>query len=271
MPELPEIETIKRQFNRKIKGKTIKKVEVFLPKLVKYPLKEFKKLVQGKKITNAFRRGKLLILELSNNYCLIIHLKLSGQIVFNREENKHTHLIYFFKDGSRLLHNDLRQFGFVKVIPKKELNNFFEKEKLGIEPLSDDFKFNIFKELLLKRKKSTIKTLLMNQSFISGIGNIYANEILFFAGVMPDRKVKTLKDSEIKKIFQGIKKILALAIKRKGSSNRDYVDIYGKKGNFIPLIKVYQREKKPCFRCKTKIKKMKLGNRSSFFCLRCQK
>jgi len=271
MPELPEVETIKSQLDNKIRGKKIKKVEVNLSKLVRYPLKKFKKIVEGEKIISISRRAKLLIIELSNGYYLVIHLKLSGQLIFNGEKNKHTHLVYYFTDGTKLLHNDLRQFGFVKVVSKKEFNHFFEKENFGFEPLSVKFTLKSFKEALFKRKKSRIKLLLMDQSFIGGIGNIYANEILFFAGVLPDRRVETLKDVEIKNIFQGIKKILSLAVKKHGSSNRDYVDAFGKKGNFVPLIKVYQKEGKPCLKCKSKIKKIKLGNRSSFFCPKCQK
>jgi len=271
MPELPEVETIKRQLNRKIKGKKIKNVKVNLPKLVKYPLEKFKKIIKGARINSISRRAKLLIVELSNDYYLIIHLKLSGQIIFNGEINKHTHLIYYFTDGGILLHNDVRQFGFVKVVFKDELPDFLVNQKLGPEPLSSKFNLELFKELLLKRKNSKIKLLLMDQKFISGIGNIYSDEILFFAKVSPLRIVKTLKDKEIKKIFQGIKEILKLAVKKKGTSNRDYFDAYGKKGNYLPFIKVYQRKGKPCFLCKSTIIRVKMGSRSVHFCPHCQK
>ncbi|MBU1176867.1 bifunctional DNA-formamidopyrimidine glycosylase/DNA-(apurinic or apyrimidinic site) lyase [Patescibacteria group bacterium] len=271
MPELPEVETIKRQLNRKIKGKKIKSVKINLPKLVKYPLKKFKNLVKEVKINNITRRAKLLIVELSNNYYLIIHLKLSGQLIFNGIISKHTHLVYYFTKKNILIHNDVRQFGFVKVISKDELDDFFEKERFGPEPLSNKFNLKLFKELLLKRKKSKIKIILMDQKFIAGIGNIYSDEILFFAGVLPSRKVETLKNNEIKRIFQGIKEILKLAIKKRGTSSRDYFDIYGKKGNYVPLLKVYQRGGKSCFSCKSKIKRIKMGSRSAHFCPKCQK
>ncbi len=271
MPELPEVETIKRQLNRKVKGKKIKKVEVCFPKLVKYPLKKFKDLVKGTRINNISRRAKLLIIELSNNYCLVIHLKLSGQIILNGQANKHTHLVYYFTDGSVLFHNDLRKFGFVKIVFKDKLANFFIKEKFGPEPLSRKFTLELFREILLKRKKSKIKLLLMDQKFIAGIGNIYSDEILFFAGVLPLRRVRTLKSMEIKRIFKGIKKVLTEAVKKRGTSSRDYFDAYGEKGNYISLIKVYQREGKPCLLCKTKIRRIKMGGRSAHFCPKCQK
>lgn len=271
MPELPEVETIKRQLNRRIKGKKIKAVEVRLRKFVKYPLKEFKQIVEGAVITNVSRRAKLLIIELSNGYCLITHLKLTGQLILDGQPSKHTHLIYYFTDNSQLIHNDLRQFGFVKIVPKKELTDFLKKEKFGPEPLSKKFTFNLFKQILEKRKGAKIKPLLMDQSFVAGIGNLYADEILFLAKVLPTRKAKTLKPVEIKGIYQGIKKILPLAIKKHGSSNRDYVDAAGKKGNYASFQKVYQRENQACFKCKTKIERIKMGSRSAHFCPQCQK
>ncbi len=255
MPELPEVETIKRQLNRRIKGKKIKTVEVFLPRIVKYPLEKFKKLVGGAKIKKIRRRAKLLIIELSNDYCLVIHFKLTGQLIFNGVPDKHTHLIYHFTDGSRLLYNDLRKFGFVKVIAKKDLADFLKKEKFGPEPLSKDFTLSLFKELLSKRKGAKIKPLLMNQNFLAGIGNLYSDEILFLAQVLPFRKAGTLKPMEIKRIYQGIKKILLLAV------SRDY----------LPLVKVYQREGQPCYICGTKIKRLKINGRSAHFCPVCQK
>ncbi len=271
MPELPEVETIKRQLSRKIKGKKIKTVEVFLPRFVKYPQQKFKKLVAGAKIKKINRRAKLLIIELSNDYCLVIHLKLTGQIIFNGIPDKHTHLIYHFTDGSHLLHNDLRRFGFVKVIAKKDLADFLKKEKFGPEPLFKDFTLNLFKELLNKRKRAKIKPLLMDQSFLAGIGNLYSDEILFLARVLPFRKASTLKPIEIKRIYQGIKKILSLAISRGGTSTDTYVDIQGKQGDYLPLVKVYQREGQPCFICQTKIKRLKINGRSAHFCPKCQK
>jgi formamidopyrimidine-DNA glycosylase len=271
MPELPEVETIKRQLNRRIKGKKIKTVEVRLPRFVKYPLEKFKKIVSGAKITNVSRRAKLLLIELSNGHSLIIHLKLTGQLIFNDQPTKHTHLIYYFTDGSQLIHNDLRQFGFVKVILTKELADFLAEEKFGPEPLNREFTLDLFKQLLNKRRGSKIKPLLMDQSFLAGIGNLYSDEILFLARVLPTRKVSTLKTAKIEKIYQAIKKILSLAVSRRGASADTYVDTEGKEGNYLPLIKVYRREGQPCYICGTKIKRLKIGGRSAHFCPKCQK
>ncbi len=271
MPELPEVETIKTQLNKLIKGKKIKEVEVRMPKLVRHPVKEFKKLVEGRKIVSFSRRGKLLIIELSNQYFLVVHLKLSGQLIYNGKIGKHTHLIYYFTDKTHLAHNDLRKFGYVKIVNKDSLGRLIEKEKYGPEPLSREFSLGLFKEILNKRKKSKIKTLLMDQTFIAGIGNIYASEILFRAEVMPTRVVETLKPEEIKKIYQAIKTILKLAIKKKGTSANDYLDAKGEKGDYLKVAKVYQREGQPCLVCGTKIKRIKMNSRSSFYCPKCQK
>ncbi|MBU1137100.1 DNA-formamidopyrimidine glycosylase [Patescibacteria group bacterium] len=272
MPELPEVETIKSQLNQLIRGKKIEKVEVRLPKLVKYPIKEFKRLVEGKKIVGVSRRGKLLIFELSDNCFLVVHLKMSGQLIYNGEIGKHTHLIYYFTDGSYLVHNDLRQFGYVKAVDKKGLAGLISQEKLGPEPLTKEFSLELFKKLLNQRKKSKIKTLLMDQTFIVGIGNIYASEILFQARVSPLRKVEMLKAEEIKKIYRAIKNILKLAIKMKGSSANDYLDARGKRGSFLSMAKVYQKEGKKCLNnCGGRVKRLKMNTRSTFYCSKCQK
>jgi formamidopyrimidine-DNA glycosylase len=285
MPELPEVETIRRQLIRKIKGKKIKVVEVRLPRLVRADLKKFKQSITGAEIKDVRRRAKLLIIELSSGYCLVIHLKLTGQLIYKAQgqssedcplgtvlESKHTHIIYIFTDGSQLLHNDLRQFGYVKLVPTNQLTELLEKEeKFGPEPLDKKFTLDLFKQLLTKNPRAKIKPLLMNQTFIAGIGNIYSDEILFYAGVQPTRKVQTLKPEEIKKIYQGIKKILPAAISRRGTSADKYIDTAGQEGEYLPLLKVYQREGQPCVRCGTKIKRLKLGGRSAHFCPRCQK
>lgn len=271
MPEMPEVETIRRQLNRTLKGKKIERVLIHLPKMVKSPLRKFKKVVEGAKIEGVERRAKLLLIKLSGGNFLVVHLKLSGQLIFNGEIGKHTHLIYYFTDGSYFIHNDLRRFGYVKLFSEKELEKFFDKMNFGPEPLSKSFSFDSFKKRIEKRKKSVIKTLLMDQSFISGIGNIYACEILFSAKVLPDRKTGTLKNKEVKAIYEAIKNILTLALKKKGASDRDYVDAYGKKGGYMSLAKVYQREGENCLVCGTKIKRVKTGSRSSYFCPKCQR
>ncbi len=271
MPELPEVETIKQQLDKQIKGKQIQRIKINLPSLVKFPLDKFKKIVVGSKIQKVSRRAKLLIIQLSNKYYLLIHLKMTGQIIFNGQLNKHTHLIYYFKDGSYLLHNDLRQFGFVKLVDEPKLKEYLANQNYGPEPLSKEFILKWFQQALKNRKRSKIKPLLMDQQFIAGIGNLYADEILFYAGVRPTRRVNSLTNLEIKKIYQQIKKVLKLGIEKNGSSAENYLDANGQEGNFVPLIKVYLRQGKPCYKCGAKIKKIKIGQRSAHYCPKCQK
>jgi len=278
MPELPEVETIKNQLNVKVKSKTIKKIEVRLSKMVKdTSVVFFKKKVIGTKIKSIKRRAKLLIIHLSNGYSLVIHLKLSGQLIYypNLEEKKekYTHLIYYFSDNSCLCHNDLRQFGYVKLIKTTDLEGLFQKQNLGPEPLDKKFTLRKFKELLIKRPNSKIKPLLINQSFIAGIGNIYAQEACWCSQILPIRLVKSLTEKEIKKLYHCLVKILKLAIKSKGTTAADahYVDAQGKGGSYKSKLKVYQRQNKKCFRCQQKIKRMTLGGRGTSYCPGCQK
>jgi formamidopyrimidine-DNA glycosylase len=270
MPELPEVETIKRQLSTRIKNRTIEGVKVNLSKIIKYPIRGFKRTVINSRIEQVKRRAKLLIIKLSNNYNLLIHLKMTGQLIFNGQPNKYTHLIFYFKDKTWLSYNDLRQFGFVKLIKGKDLSAYLSKESYGPEPLSKEFTLEVFKSLLKKRKKLRIKPFLMNQQIIAGIGNLYADEILFYAGVRPARRAQSLKLEEIKKVFKQIKRVLKLGIKKKGSSAEDYLDADGREGNFVPLIQVYQRTGQPCKKCGAKIEKIKIGQRSAHFCPKCQ-
>ncbi|MBM3257938.1 MAG: DNA-formamidopyrimidine glycosylase [Candidatus Nealsonbacteria bacterium] len=241
MPELPEVETIRRQLSQKIVGKRL----------------------SGKEIIGVRRRAKLLIIDFKDGSSLIFHLKLTGQLIFNGEPSRHTRKVFNFKDGSCLVFNDLRKFGWYKIVKKSKI---IENE-FGPEPLKMDFE--TFKSILEKRPKAKIKPLLMEQKMIAGIGNIYSDEILFASGVRPFRQAKTLNKAEIKKIFQNIKKILEKAIKLKGSSVEHYLDACGKKGNYVKCHKVYRQKK--CSICDSKITRMKINGRSAHFCPKCQK
>jgi len=277
MPELPEVETIRRQLSKKILYKKIKEVEVFDPRIIQgSSVDDFKKIVSGKKVKNISRKGKLLIFELSENYYLVVHLKLTGQLILQEKEGiekrkKYTSVIYVFSDGKKLFHNDLRKFGYVCLLNKKQLKKFLEEKKYGIEPLSKEFTLDKFKTLLLKKPKSKIKPLLMDQSFIAGIGNIYSQESCWCAKILPTREVKTLKDKEIKDLYNCLIKILKEAIIYRGASADAYVDIYGEKGDYLSKLKVYGREGKKCYRCGAKIKKITLAGRGTYFCPKCQK
>ena len=294
MPELPEIETIKNDLKKKILKKKIKKVDLRLKKIVKSPAKNFAPDLEGNAFKDIKRRGKLLIFTLSRkNKYLTIHLRMTGQLIYqkgkkiiagghsengknetvlrlyNNLPNKHTRIIFHFGDRSKLFFNDLRQFGVAKIIDRKELEKILAG--FGAEPLERNFFPKIFRDLI-KSKKGNIKAFLLNQKNIAGIGNIYANEILFEARILPSRKIDSLKDKEIKKLYQAIKKILKKAIKYRGTSFNNYVDANGNKGDFLKLLKVYGREKEKCLRCKKGIiKKTKIAGRGTVYCDKCQK
>lgn len=279
VPELPEVETIKQELNDIIIGKKIKDVDIILARIINLAPSEFKEKSISAVVKNIERKAKNLIITLissqnKKNY-LLIHLKMTGQLIYippgsKDTKNKYTHVIFNFTDTSKLLFNDLRQFGYIKLLTEKELDEYFKKQNFGYEPLEKNFTLEKLKELL-KDRKGKIKTILMDQTFIAGIGNLYAAEICFYAKVNPARQISTLTDNEIKNIYSGIKKILAEALKHKGSSVENYVDIYGKQGEFVPLLKVYGRKEKKCYRCGGIIQTVKLGGRGTYFCPNCQK
>jgi len=243
MPELPEVETIRRQLAKKIIGKKLK----------------------GKKIASVRRRGKILIIDLVNGSALVFHPKMTGQLLVNGKPSKHTRRIFRFDDGGLLLFNDTRKFGWWKEVRD---SSKIEKE-LGPEPFEINLK--TFKSILSKRPNAKIKTLLMDQRFVAGIGNIYSDEILYAAKIHPQRQVSTLQSREVELIFKNIKKILRSAISHKGSSFRNYRDAFGKEGDYVRYHKVYQKEGQKCGRCGTTIKRVKMGGRSAHFCPNCQK
>ncbi len=216
MPELPEVETIRYQLAQKIIGKKLK----------------------GKRIVSVRRRAKILIVDFKDSSSLVFHLKLTGQLIFNGQPSRHTRKVFYFDDGSCLIFNNMRKFGWWKRV--KNIREM--EEKFGPEPLTGDFTLKKFKEMFTKRTKSKIKPLLMDQQFIAGIGNIYSDEILFASGVRPTRRVKTLTGEEIKRIFQKIKKILKEAVKYQGSSIQYYIDAKGQKGKYVKYHQVYRRQ-----------------------------
>jgi len=278
MPELPEVQTIRNQLGKLIVGKKIARIDVNLPKMVKLPLDKFRKIAVGSKIKSVGRRAKILIFGLSNGWSVLTHLKLSGRLIFRKksealkdEDKKWNHLVYYLNDGSRLFHNDLRQFGYVKLIETGKLNDFFAKEKLGPEPLEKNFTLGDFSAILKRKPRAKIKQFLMDQQNIGGIGNIYSDEILFAARVYPLCKIKDLKPTEVKNIYQNIKKILSEAVKLKGTSADLYLDAFGREGDFLSRLKVYGREGQKCVKCKSIIKRLKIGGRSAHFCPHCQR
>lgn len=273
MPELPEVETIRRDLLKKIIGKKITVVEIHDKKIAKPDSRTLRETLSGNQFTAVERIGKLLIFHLKREKFLLAHLKLTGQLVygFSAMPQKFNRAIIYFSGKSRLYFNDLRKFGWLKIADKTEKEKIV-KEDFGPDAISKDFNFSYFKNQLLRRKKSRIKTILLNQKIAAGVGNIYADESLFEAGLKPVRKIESLKTAEIKKLFAAIKKILKKAVKLRGTSISDYVDGKGRPGYFAEYLKVYRREGKKCLRCKKgMIKKIREAGRGTRFCDYCQK
>ena len=286
MPELPEVEVVRQSLNKKIKRKKVKKVIVRNRNLrVKIP-SNFKSYLENQEITKVERFSKYIILSLSNHSYCLIHLGMSGTIhiinndSINRVTNssfysspnlpkKHNHVELIF-DGCKVVYNDPRRFGFFQIIDNYiSLKKRFEH--LGPEPFQSEFNLKYVLSFF-KKKQKNIKNYLIDQIFVSGIGNIYANEILFLSKINPNKKVYLLSKKDCKKIIINSKKVLSLAIKKGGSSIRDF-EISGKKGNFQKNFKVYERKGLNCkrYNCLGKIEKKTISNRSTFFCNRCQK
>jgi len=272
MPELPEVETIKRELEKKIVGERIKEVIINLPKPIKRPAPaELKKRLTNKKIKGVKRRGKYIILEIEGENFLFIHLKLTGQLIVEKENGpieKHAHIIFRFASGKDLRFIDLRRFGTMNLVDRME--KFSTYNELGFDPLDSSFNLEKFKEILDKRP-TKIKQLLMNQSLIAGIGNIYAAEALFRAGISPLRPAKRLKDSEIKKLLEALKGILKEAIRYKGSSVDNYVTTDGEEGDYEDKLLIYGRDKKNCPKCGSRLESIKLGGRGTNYCPKCQR
>ena len=269
MPELPEVETIKRQFHKEIAGKKITGVVVLTDKTLKTPKARFLKYTIGAKVKSVERRAKLLIFNLNNGFSILTHLKMTGQYVYDGETHKHTRVIFSF-GKLKIMFNDMRRFGYLKLIKIDDLPKFLAKE-YGPEPLDKNFTLKKFVDVLKRRPNMKIKQLLLEQKLISGIGNIYAQEACFTASVLPTRRAKNLKPNEIKKLYESIRKVLSEAIKYGGSSAENYLNLYGEKGGFVPRLKVYGRGGMKCKRCGSILKSIKLGGRGTVYCGKCQK
>ncbi len=270
MPELPEVETIRLGL-KNIVGRKIVKIFRSEKKLRLEPSLDFQAL-KGAKISEIFRRARYLIFNLSNDLSLIIHLGMSGRITLEREfkQLKHDHFACEFNDKTWLVFNDPRRFGFVDLVKTKDLSRHKMLTKLGPEPLEKEFNFSDFFKKL-RSKKTNIKTAIMDNHVVVGVGNIYANESLFDSGISPLRKTDSLTKNEIEKLISSIKKIIKAAIKSGGSSISDYVDSHGNFGRFQDDFKVYGRPGEKCLQCKNLIQRIVQSGRASFFCNQCQK
>lgn len=295
MPELPEVQTIVDDLNGKIKGDTIvgfwsdwKKAinpHTKTGEGVKMPVEKFEKEIKGRKILGASRIGKNLFLNLSGGKTIYIHLKMTGHLLvkneklktksneknyFDEKVNQYVHHIFYLKSGRTLEFSDVRKFGKIILADTGKIGEVKEIKSLGADAMSREFTFQKLDEILDKRK-TKIKLLLMDQSKIAGIGNIYASEILYEAGIFPTRPADKVSTGERKKLFQAIKKVLGKAVKLRGTSDSDYRDTDGAPGKFQEVLKVYRRAGKKCGRCGTIVKRIVLGQRGTFFCPVCQK
>ena len=286
MPELPEIEIVKRSLFKKINKAKIINVKINNKNLrYKVPYTLSKKLI-NEKILKISRRSKYLIFHFKNKI-LLVHFGMSGKILIVRsKDNKifrtsfyynlnilaeHNHIHFILNNGLILIYNDVRRFGFLKLYYNIKLNEITFLRKLGLEPFSKKFNTKYFEKFIFNKKKN-VKNLLMDQTFISGLGNIYVNEVLFMSKIHPLRTCGNLNKIEMENLTLNIKKILKFAISRGGSSIKDFQNITGKSGNFQQFFHVYGQENKNCSRisCKGKIKKIQISNRSSFYCGKCQ-
>lgn len=288
MPELPEVETVRRGLARSIVGRTLAGFETDTKKMLNHPLPFYQKTLKGQKILAVRRRAKMIIIELSGGWSLLIHLKMTGQLVFQGKgkcvigghpikegfsctQNKFTHAVFTFKDGTHLFFNDVRKFGWIRLYKGEELLKLLASSGLGTEPLEKEFTLDVMEREMARRGAARIKQFLLDQRNVAGIGNIYGDEISYYARVRPDRRVKTLSAKEKRLIYKGIKRILAEAIKYEGTSISDYVKADGEAGAYTKKLKVYQRCGKKCYHCRGVVARLKLGGRTSSYCPRCQK
>lgn len=308
MPELPEVETVVNELNKKLSGRTIRSVIVRSPKIVSVgpqtvsniraksvsTAKKFSTALVGQKFVSVKRRAKMLIFDLSGPLTMLVHLKMTGQFIFEdltqrkksggkyrilnkmtaplvQLPSKYTHVIFEFTDGATLYFNDFRQFGYLKLVKDEDLSKVTDLQNYGPEPLDTKFTEKVFVERVARRARTSIKQALLDPVVVAGIGNIYSDEILYHARVLPTRLVGSLKPPELKAVFEQIKPVLKTAIKYKGSSVGDFIRTDGKWGSMGKYHFVYGRKGQPCKVCGTMIKSIKLGGRTSSYCPKEQK
>jgi formamidopyrimidine-DNA glycosylase len=282
MPELPEVETVRIGLDRLIPGKVVDQVWHDWAKSFPNADDDVANFLMGAKVTKVERRAKALMIHLSTKYTLVIHLKMTGQLVFRGEQNfgaghpsssligklpdKSTRVVLTFKDKSKLFFNDQRKFGWMRLIPTLEVPSIDFMKKLGPEPLSEEFNEKQFKQRLMKRPKSVIKAVLLDQAIIAGVGNIYADESLWGAKIHPSTPVSKLSPEKIKILFKSLIDVLKLSIEMGGSSDRNYVNAEGKKGSYLAFAKVFRLDGQPCPRCGTTIIKIRVAGRGTHLC-----
>ncbi|OJU88079.1 DNA-formamidopyrimidine glycosylase [Candidatus Saccharibacteria bacterium 49-20] len=286
MPELPEVETVRRGLSELIIGKVVKAEAHDTAKGFPNTLDDVSRFLLGATITDVRRRAKVLMIDLSTEYSLIIHLKMTGQLVFvgetrfgaghpndslvNDLPDKSTRVTLTFTDGAKLFFNDQRKFGWMRLMPTIEIPNIDFMQKVGPEPLSENFTAKEFMQRFARRGRTNIKAALLDQSVVAGIGNIYADESLWGAKIHPKRLVNTITEQEFELLFHEMRAVMNLAVEKGGSSNHTYVNAEGKKGSYMDFARVFRREGLVCPRCGTTIEKLRVAGRGTHICPFCQ-
>ncbi|MGV3488694.1 MAG: DNA-formamidopyrimidine glycosylase [Tuberibacillus sp.] len=273
MPELPEVETVKRTLKHLVIGKTIAGVDVFWAKIIKQPddVEQFKAMLIGETIRDIERRGKFLRFIL-DHFVMVSHLRMEGKYRLEDQEtpkDKHTHVIFRFTDGTELRYRDVRKFGTMHLYEKGTEWDKPPLESLGLEPFDETFNAS-YLQSVLKKTERNVKAVLLDQTVVVGLGNIYVDEALFRAGVHPNTKAKKLKKTEIQRLTESIKETLSEAVEMGGSSVRTYLNSQGEMGMFQQKLFVYDRKGEPCKRCGTIIEKTRVAGRGTHFCPACQ-
>jgi len=289
MPELPEVETIKRGLEHLIVGKTISNAKVLWVKTFSSSKNTIKQQLIGCRIQSIERRAKLLLVNLDNQYTLMFHLKLTGQVILvlkNQQRlggghptksmaanlpDKSTRVIFNFSDGSKLYFNDQRKFGWIKLVKTSEVTNDPLVCRLGPEPLSKDFTIDRLQAAIKRHSKLAIKGIILDQSTLSGIGNIYADESLHLAKIHPGTKGAAMKPGQVKALYKAIRQILQSSIKHGGTSITHYVNVFGKKGDYLERARVFRQAGESCRVCGGKIIKIRVVGRGTYICPKCQK
>ena len=288
MPELPEVETVRIGLSALLPGRRVVSVEHDWAKSFPNAQTDVDQFLVGANVRDLRRRAKVLIIDLNSNYSLVIHLKMTGQLVFRSPNaqfgaghpndsligqlpDSSTRVTFTFEDGSKLFFNDQRKFGWVRLLPTVEVENLDFFKKVGPEPLAADFTAADFSARLQRRKSSSIKAVLLDQTVVAGIGNIYADESLWAAKIHPETKVQSISKAKLTKLHEELRRIMHLSIEKGGSTDRNYVNHEGKRGSYLTFASVFRREGQPCPRCGTTIVKTRVAGRGTHICPHCQK
>jgi formamidopyrimidine-DNA glycosylase len=287
MPELPEVETVRRGLAELIPGKEIKATgHIDSPKSFPNAMADVRQFMLGAKILQVGRRAKVLLINLDTGYSLVIHLKMTGQLVYRGDAvfgaghpndsligelpDRSTRVVIEFTDGSTLYFNDQRKFGWVKLMPSLEVPNIDFMKKVGPEPLEADFTAEQFAERFKRRAKTNIKAALLDQTVVAGVGNIYADESLWGARLDPHRLVGSLSDQDFGHLYRELRAVMNLAIEKGGSTDKNYVNAEGQRGSYMDFARVFRREGQKCPRCGSLVVKIKWAGRGTHYCTNCQ-